>query len=317
MHGRRFRDLRLSLTEHCNLACVYCVSERDARKAIPLEHPGALTPAEYTLLVGKLHGLLNLESIRLTGGEPTLYRPLAELTARLKELGIPRVNLTTNGLLLADLAADLREAGLDSVNVSLDALDENVFRRMGRRGDPAKTRAGIEAALATGLPVKINCTVQRGYNEGEITAVLDYGESLGAPVRFLELMNMGHLFEFRDRGEDALVKQAEMLEIIGATRTFKALERENSATANYWETESGYRFGIIANHSAPFCRDCNRLRLDSRGRLFGCLSSENGFSIREALTEDPDLVPILQKAMDEKRPAAFTGSSLSMKAIGG
>ena len=318
-YNRNFRSLRLSLLEECNLACLYCVSENEFRtgEKDAFRTRETMSPEKFAALVARLRRAAGIYSVRLTGGEPTLYKPLVRLVELLKKDGTPRVYLTTNGIRLSGMLADLKKAGLDGVNISLDALTEETYRAMGRRGDASRVLRGIEEAVALGLNTKLNCTVYGGMNEKEILPLLEYAGKRNARIRFLELMNMGHLYDGGNFFASPLfVSQERILEAIGARYEYEPLRRKPSAKANYWQTKEGWVFGIIANHSAPFCRDCNRLRLDSKGRLYGCLTAREGFTLREETT-DEELHALLQKSMDQKQKESFTGGPLSMKAVGG
>lgn len=312
--GRTFKKLRLSLNSICNFACTYCVSEEDVyspRKA----HTGkSLNAKEFAILVSKLHSHLSLEEVRLTGGEPTLYSELSELVYLLKEIGIPKVALTTNGYLLTKLVKDLKQAGLDSMNISLDAINPEVFTRMSRGKKIEKTLEGIFAAKENQIPFKLNATVMKGYNKNEILPLLEFSGKLGVTVRYLELMKMGHL---SGKTPEEIFTEKEILDSIATQYNFEELHRDKSSTANYWITKEGYKFGIIANESSPFCGDCNRLRLDSQGSIYGCLSSNHAFSIREAVNSEIPLEPILYQALLKKQDYKFSGSSLGMMSIGG
>ena len=312
--GRTFKKLRLSLNYICNFACTYCVSEEDVyspRKA----HTGkSLSAKEFAILVSKLHSHLKLEEVRLTGGEPTLYSELVELIYLLKEIGIPKVALTTNGYLLSKLARDLKLAGLDSMNISLDAVNPEVFSKMSRGKKIEKTLEGIFAVKENEIPFKLNATIMKGYNEQEILSLLEFSGKLGVTVRYLELMKMGHL---SGKTPEEIFTEKEILDSISKDYSFKELPREKSSTAKYWITKEGYQFGIIANESSPFCGDCNRLRLDSQGSVYGCLSSNHAFSIREAVHSEIPLEPILYQALLKKQDYQFSGSSLGMMSIGG
>ncbi len=312
--GRTFKKLRLSLNSICNFACTYCVSDEEVyspRKA----HTGkSLKAKEFAILVSKLHSHLKLEEVRLTGGEPTLYSELIELVYLLKKIGIPKVALTTNGYLLTKLAKDLKQAGLDSMNISLDAIDPEVFTKMSRGKKIEKTLEGIFATKENQIPFKLNATIMKGYNEKEILPLLDFSGKLGVTVRYLELMKMGHL---AGKTPEDIFTEREILESIAINYNFEELEREKSSTANYWVTKEGYRFGIIANESSPFCSDCNRLRLDSQGSIYGCLSSNHAFSIQDAINSEIPLEPILYQALLKKQDYKFSGSELGMMSIGG
>lgn len=302
---RKFRKLRLSLTDTCNFACVYCVTGQS------LAAEKAQTSVEdFLRWVSAIHEINPLTEIRLTGGEPTLYRDLVPLVARLRAMGIQKISLTTNGFALARLAMPLSEAGLSAVNVSLDALDETVFRLMGGRS-PTAVFAGIDAALAAGLETKINTTLVGEVNDSQILPLLGWAKGKNIPIRFLELMAMGHLHTEKSA---RLVAAEDILSLIATAFEFRALPRAPHATAHYYELDGGYRFGIIGNTSLPFCSDCDRLRLDSFGRVFGCLSSKQSYSLAD---EGADVAAVLRSAMQLKQAERFTGSQLVMREIGG
>ncbi len=308
--GRTFKTLRLSLTPDCNLACVYCVDEETGTG----RRGAGLSPDEFLARIRRVQDHAALTTVRLTGGEPLLYRPLEALISQLKAAGIPRVSLTTNAYLLRERMPALAAAGLDSLNISLDTLREETFVRISRRPGLARVLGGIDAALATRLPLKLNMTVYRGLNDEEIVPILNFAGERGLVVRYLELMNMGPLF--RGAGS-ALVPQAEILAKIAAEHGDPVpAERSPAATANYWRLPGDQVFGVIANHSTPFCGDCDRLRMDSRGNLYGCLSENRGLALGPEANPDLDRAALVA-ALDQKQTVRFTGSDLSMKAIGG
>jgi cyclic pyranopterin phosphate synthase len=313
-YGRRFKTLRVSLLHHCNLGCVYCVAGDDELKQANVSGKADALPGSQLLeTISRLHTQLQLDTVRLTGGEPLLYPGLNELVRGIKAIGIPRIRMTTNGFLLERLALPLKEAGMQSINVSLDAISEDVFFRMSRRHSPDRIIRGIDAALAAGLAVKINTVVMKGINDSQILPLLELASSRGCTIRFLEVMAMGHLHDQADR---YLLTRDEILDHITSRYTVTPLDRSPSATARYWKTEEGPVFGIIANESEPFCRDCNRLRLDSSGNVYGCLSSNHPIAL--GLGESPaEWGRKLQQALEQKQPVRFTGSALSMLHIGG
>ena len=313
-YGRTFRTLRVSLLQHCNLGCVYCVAgEDDLKQANASPVGGSLTVDGLLAIIRRLHGQLQLDHVRLTGGEPLLYPDLAALIRGIRDAGIASVRMTTNGFLLERQAASLKAAGLEALNVSLDAIDEDVFFRMSRRHNGLRIIRGIDAALQAGLAVKINAVVMKGINDGEILPLLDFAISRGIPIRYLEVMAMGHLHEDADR---FLFSQDEILRVIGSRHLLKPLPRAEGATARYWTTEDGHVFGVIANESEPFCRDCDRLRLDSSGRIYGCLSSNHPIGLVTDESEE-EWRDKLQQALAQKQALRFVGSDLSMLRIGG
>lgn len=313
-YGRSFSTLRVSLLHHCNLGCVYCVSGDDQLKQANGSGKGDTMTADRMLaMIDRLHRQLQLKTIRLTGGEPLLYPGLVELIRGIKALGIPRIKLTTNGFLLERLALPLKEAGMQSINVSLDAIDEEVFFAMSRRHSADRIIRGIDAALAAGLNVKLNTVAMKGINDSQLLPLAAFAAERGLRIRYLEVMAMGHLYAQADRH---LLTQNEILEILSSRYVLTPLDREASATARYWQAQGGPVVGIIANESEPFCRDCDRLRLDSSGNIYGCLSSNHPISLGLEETEE-EWGQKLQQAMAQKQLVRFTGSDLSMLQIGG
>ncbi len=310
-YGRKFKTLRVSLLNTCNLNCFYCTmgSEED----INFDHRPQKSAGFFSRIISRLHENLDLETIRLTGGEPLLYRELPELVRNLKLIGIPKISMTSNGYLLARQVAALYEAGLQSINVSLDAMDEASFYKMAKRKHLDRVLNGIETAINAGIEVKLNAVIMKGMNEDQIIPLLDYAFSKNIPIRFLEVMSMGHLHHESDK---YLFSQQELLDTIATKYNFKRLPRTVSATSNYWQITAGNTFGIIANNSEPFCSDCSRLRLDAEGNMYGCLSNSNPIELNPA-DNDCVLQEKLQLAMSQKQLHHFVGSELSMLQIGG
>lgn len=312
-YGRTFKTLRVSLLNTCNLGCVYCTMADSDVKASNSDKKSKLSVANLLELISQLHAELNLETIRLTGGEPLLYPDLIQVVDGINKLGIDQIKLTTNGFLLQRMASGLKQAGLKSINVSLDAIDENVFFLMSKRSDVTRILKGIEASIDGGLQVKINAVIMRGMNENQLFPLLDYAFERNIQIRFLEIMAMGHLYQ---HSEKYLYSQDDILSNIASRYSFSRLSRKTSATANYWQTTDGNVFGIIANETEPFCSDCNRLRLDSEGNIYGCLSSNHPISIKN-LQNKEELTGKLQAALEQKQALKFQGSELSMMQIGG
>jgi GTP 3',8-cyclase len=318
--GRSFKTLRISLTNTCNLGCVYCVSAvEEEQQDLPYvsgQEKGnpSLRYDELLPLVKRIHQLSPLGVIRLTGGEPTLYRDLVPLIQGLKQLGIPAIKMTTNGYNLRPKLEALSQAGLSEINISLDAIEPDAFFKVTRRRNLHRILEAIDQAMAFGIQVKINMVVMQGLNVDQILPLLRYALSKPIPVRFLEVMNMGHL-----HGEGYnryFVSQDEILDQISKEFKFLPLEREQSATANYWALEGGGVFGIIANESSPFCGDCDRLRLDSFGNIYGCLSENMPVALHTSM-DDEEMVNQMKLALSHKQKIKFKGSDLSMLSIGG
>jgi cyclic pyranopterin phosphate synthase len=310
--GRHFKSLRLSVTPYCNFACTYCVDSEGNSNHIVGPH---LQAKDFANLITAINPFLGLYSIRITGGEPTLYKPLPELIYLLKTLGIPKIHLTTNGALLPGLMTDLKTSGLDSINISIDAIEASIFSKISQRSALSKTLEGIDAAISTGIFVKLNCTVLKGINDSQIVPLIEFAKEQNVIVRFLELMEMGPLFGKNHLSQFMSAK--EILSKIEQKYELFEIPRRRSATANYWKTNQGHQFGIIANYSHPFCSDCNRLRLDHTGTLYGCLSNPKGTSLPKAIDNGIDLAEVLSTELGKKQATQFQGSPLSMMAIGG
>ncbi len=306
--GREFKTLRVSLTSICNMACVYCVTPGIVQT--PKKNT-TLTTAEYLSIIKNIHANVGLKTIRLTGGEPLLFQDIAALIKGIVELGITDIKLTTNGLKLSPLLDDLIEAGLKSINISLDALDPTIFRSITKVHDLRTVLYAIENSIAKGLEVKINTVVLRGINDHQIIPLLEYASSRNISIRYLELMKMGYLHY---NETDHFFGMDEIVEKISAVTSVAKMERATSNTATYWQTSKGMAFGIIANESEPFCSDCNRLRLDSFGKIYGCISATEGIDIRTH-TKD-SIIHSLEEALAQKQDR-FTGSEITMKYLGG
>ncbi len=312
--GRRFKTLRVSLINTCNLGCVYCTcGTEDLKDNLTISKAQGISAGDLSAIIKKLHRVLKLDTVRFTGGEPLLYHQLPEIIRSTRLLGIDNLKLTTNGLLLENQAAALAEAGLRSINISLDAIDEEVFYSVSRRHGINRILKGIDTAIDEGLEVKLNAVIMRGLNENQIIPLLKFAFERNIRIRFLEIMAMGHLF---GKADEHFFSQDEILSEISKGYDFERLERKPCSTANYWKTTSGYTFGIVANETEPFCGDCDRLRLDSLGNIYGCLSSNSPVSVNH-IHDDAALIDCLQAAMSQKQSLKFTGSNLSMLSIGG
>jgi GTP 3',8-cyclase len=312
-HGRSFKTLRVSLTSSCNLACLYCVEE-GVKGSTKNADRDVLNLEEYLNIIKGIHERVGLETIRLTGGEPLLYKNIAELISGIKKTGILQVKLTTNGILLGRMASMLSDAGLDSINVSLDGADPASFQHISRGKNIGKVIEGIDEAIKCGINVKINSVIMKNINDHQVLPLLELAGERNLVIRYLELMKMGHLY---DKHSSFFFSQAEILRKISGVYRINSLERGPGTTARYWKTNSGQTFGIIANESEPFCHDCNRLRLDSYGNIYGCLSNSNGIQISHIMEKSNELDKSLHMALAQKQDVRFAGSKMSMKYIGG
>lgn len=323
--GRSFEKLRVSLINDCNFSCVYCVGDdinNTGKNAIGLLSPEfsvgkgieKLHTDDFAQLISTMHSILNLKSIRLTGGEPLLYGELIPLIKKIKSLGIDDIRMTTNAFYLKGKVNDLQAAGLRAINISLDAIDRDIFAKMSRNNRTDRVFEGIDEAVKSGIGLKLNAVILRNHNDSQIIPLLEYAAERNIPIRYLELMKMGPI---SDQQKELFYSEQEILNTISRKYDIQELPRRTSATSRYWETDSGAMFGIIANESTPFCHDCNRLRMDSRGYFYGCLSNANGIRLTEFINDQPKLITKLEELLAMKQTVKFKGSLLSMRNIGG
>ena len=265
--GRPLRNLRLSVTDRCNLRCQYCMPEEDY---VWLPKGDVLSFEEMLRLV-RVFVSLGVTDVRLTGGEPLLRRDLPVLVRMLADQpAIRDLAMTTNGVLLREQAHALRAAGLHRVTVSLDTLDATTFRMLSRRDDLARVLDGIAAAREAGFEaIKIDTVVIAGVNDGELPALLDHARGIGGEIRFIEYMDVGGATHWRP---DRVVSRSRMLELLAASHgPVTPIARTDSAPAERFRLADGTTFGIIASVTQPFCASCDRARLTADGMWFTCL----------------------------------------------
>ncbi len=287
--GRPLRDLRISVTDRCNFRCTYCMPrERFAANDVFLPRSALLDFAEIAR-IARAFVDSGVRKIRLTGGEPLLRRDLERLVGLLAGLRTPdgetpELTLTTNGALLARKARALKDAGLSRVTVSLDALDDAVFRRMNDVDFPvAEVLRGIDAALQAGLgPVKVNMVVQRGVNDHEAPALVRHFRGSGVVPRFIEYMDVGGSAGWR---MDQVLPSAELLQRLQREFSLEPMEAaQRGETASRWRHADGSgEVGFISSVTQAFCRDCSRARLSADGRLVLCLFGAQGHDLRGLL----------------------------------
>lgn len=320
--GRVHSNLRISVTDRCNLRCTYCMSE-DVEF---LDKHELLTFEEITRFV-EIAAPLGINKVRLTGGEPLLRRDLPRLVAMLSTIpGIKDIGLTTNGILLSSLAQPLFDAGLQRLNISLDALSPERFRAISRRDGLEKVLDGILAAQKAGFqPIKINAVVIRGVNDGEIVPLAQFARRHGLEMRYIEYMPIGADSWEREKVLPAI----EILDLIersiGPVRP--AADYDPKAPAMDFEyLDGGGRLGIIASVSRPFCHSCNRIRLTAEGKLRNCLFALNEVDVKPYLRQgaNPDVIAQLVKENvwekwegHEINAKSFVKPQRTMHAIGG
>jgi cyclic pyranopterin phosphate synthase len=286
--GRPLRDLRISVTDRCNFRCVYCMPKevfgRDYRF---LPRRELLTFEEIERIAGVFVGL-GVNKLRITGGEPLLRRDLEILIGRLAALGDLDLTLTTNGALLASKARLLADAGLTRVTVSLDSLDDEVFRTMNDVDFPvARVLGGIDAAASAGLPVKVNMVVKRGLNDASILEMARRFRGTGHVVRFIEFMDVGATNGWR---LDDVVPAAEVVRTIGAEFPLEPVEPayRGEVAERYRYLDGAGEIGVIASVTQPFCGDCTRARLSADGKLYTCLFAVRGHDLRALVRSGAD-----------------------------
>src|SRR5262245_40346083 len=276
---RALRNLRLSVTDRCNLRCQYCMPEEDYTW---LPREDLLTFEEIATLVD-LFTELGVEKVRLTGGEPLLRRDLPTLVRMLScNPRIQDLALTTNGILLAEQAPALYDAGLHRVTVSLDTLQPERFRVLTRRDTHSRVLAGIEAVQRVGFTgLKLDTVVIRGVNDDELVDLIEYGKQVGAEVRFIEYMDVGGATSWTT---DKVFSRAAMLEQLSQHYgPITPVMEESWAPAVRFRLPDGTVFGIIASTTAPFCRTCDRSRLTADGMWYLCLYARQGIDLRQPL----------------------------------
>ena len=331
-HGRVATDLRVSLTDRCNLRCTYCMPA-EGLEWFPTDE--VLNDAEVLRLVGIAVEQLGVTKIRFTGGEPLLRRSLEQIVAGAKSLRTragraPELSLTTNGVGLDKRVSGLAAAGLDRVNVSLDSLDRARYAALARRDRLDAVLAGLAASEAAGLlPVKVNSVIMRGVNEVDVAPLAQFCLERGYQLRFIEQMPLGPQHEW-DRSQ--MVTQAEILALLGERFGLApAAEPRGAAPAELWQVAAGNGqpgglIGVIPSVTAPFCGACDRTRITADGQMRTCLFSRTETDLRTPLRAggtDREIAELWAGAQGRKAPAhaigepGFVQPSRTMSAIGG
>ena len=291
--GRNINYLRVSVTDRCNLRCVYCMPEEGIEN---LRHDDILR-FEDILKIVKAAASLGINKIRYTGGEPLVMKDIDKLiyeTSKLK--GIKDIAMTTNGILLSDMAEDLKKAGLKRVNISLDTLDKDKFKDITRIGNLDKVLESIHKCLALGIkPVKINTVLMKGVNDAEFEDFLNLAKEMPVEIRFIELMPIGESIKLYEESKisfsDILKQHPELIPI----------ESEKGTTAQLYKIQgSKGKIGFINPISCKFCADCNKIRLTSIGTIKPCLHSKEEINLREYLSSEGLLTTKLKSAIFNK-----------------
>jgi cyclic pyranopterin phosphate synthase len=284
--SRPLRDLRISVTDRCNFRCVYCMPKEIYGKGYQFLAKDQLLTFEELARLATIFASLGTQKIRLTGGEPLMRRGLDALVGMLARIPDVDLTLTTNGSLLAEQAPALAAAGLKRVTVSLDSLDDTVFKCMNDVEFPvARVLAGIDAAVAAGLsPVKINMVVRRGLNEQSILPMARYFREKGHILRFIEYMDVGHTNGWR---LEDVVSAREIVRTIDAELALLPVEANYAGeVAERWRYADGSgEIGVIASVTQPFCAGCTRARLSADGGLYTCLFATTGRDLRSLVRE--------------------------------
>ncbi|UHA76304.1 GTP 3',8-cyclase MoaA [Paenibacillus sp. 481] len=282
--GRPLRDLRISVTDRCNFRCTYCMPEEifgEHYSFLPREQ--LLRDDEIVRLVSVFTSL-GVNKVRITGGEPLLRKDLPHLLHLIKSAH-PKLDLalTSNGVLLSKQAVQLKAAGLERVNVSLDTLKDDVFQRFNsRKHEVAQVLAGIQAAAAAGLQVKVNMVVIKGVNDDEVVSVARYFRGTGCIVRFIEYMDVGNRNGWQP---NQVMTQHEIVEQINAVMPVEAIDAnyEGEVATRFRYKDTNEEFGVISSIANPFCGSCSRARLSSDGKLYTCLFATKGYELRDVI----------------------------------
>jgi len=283
--GRPLRDLRISVTDRCNLRCSYCMPAEEYGEDYGFASRGEILTFEEVERVVSAFAALGVRKLRITGGEPLLRAQLHQLIAKLNAIdGIDDIAITTNGLLLESKAGELAAAGLRRVTVSLDSLDTDVARTMsGRESRVDQTLAGISAAKKAGLgAAKINCVVQRGVNDHTILELLEYFRGSDHIVRLIEFMDVGTRNGWR---LDQVMPLRELIDQIDARFPIEPVGPNyiGEVARRYQYKDGAGEIGIIASVTAPFCTDCQRARVTTDGSVYNCLFASEGLDLRSPI----------------------------------
>ncbi|GDX28835.1 cyclic pyranopterin monophosphate synthase [Actinomycetes bacterium] len=332
--GRTVRDLRISVTDRCNFRCTYCMP---AEGMVWLDRSEILSFEEIERVARICVEHFEVDSLRLTGGEPTVRAHLTVLIDKLSKLRVPTtassefagkqpdIALTTNASTLRNIAYELKAAGLSRINVSLDSLHRERFEQMTRRDELENVLEGIKVAQDAGFsPVKLNAVIERGMNDDEIVSLATFGRDTGVEVRFIEFMPLDASEEW---GMKKVVSQDEIVAAISAVYPLEQMSARGAAPADRWRYLDGRGVvGVIPSVTKPFCADCDRVRITADGQFRTCLFSTTEFDVRAVLRNggtDDDIATLIRSAVATKWAGHqighvnFIRPNRSMSQIGG
>lgn len=291
-YGRNIDYMRVSITDRCNLRCIYCMPENGVAKK---EHKDIITFEQIHKIV-KAAGALGIRKVRYTGGEPLVRKGIVDLINKTSRInGIEEIAITTNGILLEEMAEDLKRAGLTRANISLDSLNKEKYKNITRGGDLSKVFSAIEKCLKIGLaPLKINTVLMKGINDDEIKSFIELTRELPVSIRFIELMPIGEAVNLNT----SMVNSDEIIKSYSELYEIKDLS--NSVARLYKLKNAKGTVGFISPLSCKFCSNCNRIRLTSSGTIKPCLHSEEEIDIKNYTGDDLKLMTKLKESIIEK-----------------
>lgn len=289
-YGRIKRKLRISVTDRCNFKCIYCMPEHPEwmKKQDLLSFEALLVFCQYMVKQG-------IESIRITGGEPLMRQGVVHFIRDLqglRDLGLKRISMTTNGHYLAKYAEQLKQAGLDDLNISLDSLDELQFKQLTQK-DLSPVLQGIAAAQQVNLPIKMNCVLIKNQNDDQIVPMVKWAKQQNIPLRFIEFMPLDGDQHWKNQ---AVISEADILTELAAHYQIKRIPQQHEPARSY-QLDGHYAIGIISTITHSFCGNCDRIRLTAQGELYNCLFAQQGLNIK------PYLLQVIKQNAELKQQA--------------
>ncbi len=287
--------LRISLTDNCNLRCFYCMPEEDYH----FTPSSKLMQAEEIETIAAVFVREGVNKIRLTGGEPLVRKDFANILKRLSTLGV-QLTMTTNATRLHEFVDDIKNAGIQSLNISLDTLQKDRFILMTKRDQHEQVMRNIQLMLDNGIGVKVNVVAMKGVNDEEINDFVRWTKDTPIHIRFIEFMP----FDGNQWNRDKVITLQEILDKVSTEFNFSSLERNAHETAKNYQV-NGHKgtFAVISTMSAPFCGDCNRMRLTADGKMKNCLFSTSETDILTALRNGEDIIPLIHQNISTKKEA--------------